>query len=91
MAGCVVKVANSQKVHIMFFVVGIRTWDSSIPGTSAVTVAKSSEADVLVYGGDRLCGEGSAFSKGIMSFDLGIRTWDSSTLGCSAMTVNKSL
>ena len=41
------KVANFQKVHIMFFVVGIRTWDSSIPGSSAVTVVKRLKADVL--------------------------------------------
>ena len=66
-----VKAANSQKV-LCFLACGIRTWDSSTLGSSAVTVAKSLKVDVLEDGCGRLCGEGSTFSKGIMFIGL----WD---------------
>ena len=98
MAGCVVKVAHSQKVLCFLtwgFEPGIPVlWVAehlckpAIPHT--VKVAKSLEADVLEDGGGRLCGEGCKFSEGIMFFILGIRTWDSSTLGSSAVTFAKS-
>jgi len=42
-----VNAAHSQKV-LCFLACGIRTWDSSILGSSAVTFAKSLKADVLV-------------------------------------------
>jgi hypothetical protein len=71
-AGCVVKAAHSQKV-LCFLACGIRTWDSRILGSSAVTVNKSLKADVLEDVGGRLFGEGSKFSEGIMIFGL----WDS--------------
>ena len=38
---------NKFSKYIIVFVLGIRTWDSSTLGSSAVTVAKNLKADVL--------------------------------------------